>query len=217
VDAVNRRIVRVVGAVGLSAAVALCNAAAMGGSPLDGIKNGLSRIGSAFSPSDSAPTPNTPPEKDAVSLQTPATPGAELYVAIARLHEQAGRLPEAETHYRAALERAPNDLPALLGYARLKSVLGQHDAAVELDLAVQRLQDNHPGVASDHAQRARAIENRVENVYREALAELFRDPHDLDDVVRMLKLREVYRHLSNAADRGVEASNVITDIVVKMT
>jgi len=92
-----------------------------------------------------------------------------------------------------------------------------HDAAVELDLAVQRLEDNHPGVASDHAQRARAIENRVENVYREALAELFRDPHDLDDVVRMLKLREVYRHLSNAADRGVEASNVITDIVVKMT
>lgn len=32
----------------------------------------------------------------------------------------------------------------------------------------------------------------------------------------MLKLREIYRHLSNAADRGDEAANVITDIVVKM-
>jgi hypothetical protein len=33
----------------------------------------------------------------------------------------------------------------------------------------------------------------------------------------MLKLREVYRHLSNAADRGDEAANVIADIVVKLT
>jgi hypothetical protein len=31
----------------------------------------------------------------------------------------------------------------------------------------------------------------------------------------MIKLREVYRHLSNAADRGEEAANVIADIVVK--
>jgi len=91
------------------------------------------------------------------------------------------------------------------------------DGAMELHLAVQRLKDNHPTVASDHAQRAKAIENRVEVVYREALADLFRDPRDVDDVVRMLKLREVYRHLSNAADRGDEAANIITDIVVKMT
>ena len=28
--------------------------------------------------------------------------------------------------------------------------------------------------------------------------------------------REVYRHLSNAADRGDEAANVIADIVVKI-
>jgi uncharacterized protein Yka (UPF0111/DUF47 family) len=33
----------------------------------------------------------------------------------------------------------------------------------------------------------------------------------------MLKMREVYRHLSNAADRGDETANVIADIVVKMT
>jgi uncharacterized protein Yka (UPF0111/DUF47 family) len=31
----------------------------------------------------------------------------------------------------------------------------------------------------------------------------------------MLKLREIYRHLSNAADRGDSAANVIGDIVVK--
>lgn len=143
-DPVSRRIVRLVGAVWLSAVAVSSGGGAEAGSPVDGIKNGLSRIGSVFSPSASATTPNAPPEKDAVSLQTPATPGAELYVAIARLHEQAGRLPEAENHYRAALERAPNDLSALLGYARLKSVLGQHDAAVEL---YQRAAKAHPGEA----------------------------------------------------------------------
>jgi predicted phosphate transport protein (TIGR00153 family) len=99
--------------------------------------------------------------------------------------------------------------------ARIASLLD--DGAAEIHLAVQRLQDNHPAVANDHAQRAKANENRVEGVYREALADLFRDPRDVNDVVQMLKLREVYRHLSNAADRGDEAGNIITDIVVKMT
>jgi hypothetical protein len=33
----------------------------------------------------------------------------------------------------------------------------------------------------------------------------------------MLKEREVYRHLSNAADRGDEAANAVSDIVVKMS
>src|SRR5215208_6569403 len=90
------------------------------------------------------------------------------------------------------------------------------DAAYELYQAVQRLQ-KHPNVAIDHAQRAKALENRVEGVYREALADLFTGPEDLHHVVEMLKLREVYRHLSNAADRGDEAANIIADVVVKKT
>jgi predicted phosphate transport protein (TIGR00153 family) len=88
------------------------------------------------------------------------------------------------------------------------------DAAYELYQAVLRLQ-KHPNVAIDHAQRAKALENRVEAVYREALADLFSGPEDLHHVVEMLKLREVYRHLSNAADRGDEAANIIADVVVK--
>ena len=90
------------------------------------------------------------------------------------------------------------------------------DAAYEIYQAVLRLQ-NHPNVATDHAQRAKALENRVEAVYREALADLFSGPEDLHHVVEMLKLREVYRHLSNAADRGDEAANTIADVVVKKT
>ena len=72
-------------------------------------------------------------------------------------------------------------------------------------------------MATEHTQRAKALENRVEQVYREAIADLFSGPENLKHVVGMLKLREVYRHLSNAADRGDEAANVIADIVVKLT
>ncbi len=95
---------------------------------------------------------------------------------------------------------------------RMVSLL--HDAAAEVYRGVERL-GSHPNVANEHAVRAKALENRVEKVYREALAHLFATPQTLDDVMNILKLREIYRHLSNAADRGDEAANVIGDIVVK--
>jgi len=88
------------------------------------------------------------------------------------------------------------------------------DAAREIHRGVLCLED-HPRVANDHAVRAKALENRVESVYREGIANLFSLPRDVDHIVEMLKLREIYRHLSNAADRGDQAANVIGDIVVK--
>jgi len=97
---------------------------------------------------------------------------------------------------------------------RIVSLL--RDGANEVHLAMQRLKD-HPHVAADHAQRAKALENRVESVYREALADLFNGPAEVEHIVEALKLREIYRHLSNAADRGDEAANIISDVVVKMT
>ncbi len=97
---------------------------------------------------------------------------------------------------------------------RMASLL--RDASIELHLGMLRLSD-HPGVANEHAQRAKALENRVERVYREAIADLFHEPEDLNDIMEILKLREVYRHLSNAADRGDEAANHLSDIVVKLT
>jgi len=97
---------------------------------------------------------------------------------------------------------------------RMVSLL--REAAHEVHLATLRIKD-HPGVAAEHAQRAKTLENRVETVYREALADLFNGPAGPKRVIHILKMREVYRHLSNAADRGDEAANIISDIVVKMT
>jgi predicted phosphate transport protein (TIGR00153 family) len=88
------------------------------------------------------------------------------------------------------------------------------ESARELYEGIQHL-ESHPNVTIDHAARAKALENRLETVYREALADLFHVPIDVDHIVEMLKLREIYRHLSNAADRGDRAANVMGDIIVK--
>lgn len=97
---------------------------------------------------------------------------------------------------------------------RIASLL--KEAANELYLASSRLEENK-AVAGNHAQRAKALENRVEAVYRDAIADLFSGPEDVHEIMEMLKMREVYRHLSNAADRGDEAANVIANIVVKVS
>lgn len=93
-----------------------------------------------------------------------------------------------------------------------------YEAGVEIELAVERLQDGHGSVSSTHVQRAKSIENQVETVYREALADLFCGK-DVSNkrIIKMLKVREIYRHLSNAADREDVAANVIGDIVMKAT
>ena len=97
---------------------------------------------------------------------------------------------------------------------RMASIL--REAAEELHLAVGQIKA-HPNVALTHATRAKSLENRAESVYRIAVAELFQGPKTVDDLVQILKMREIYQHLSNAADRGDEAANIIGDIVVKMT
>ncbi len=86
--------------------------------------------------------------------------------------------------------------------------------AEELKLAMDRLPE-HPSVASMHAIRARAVDNTIEMLYAQALADLFRKPKDLDNLVTMMKLREVYRHLFHASQRIADAANVIEDIIVK--
>jgi predicted phosphate transport protein (TIGR00153 family) len=97
-----------------------------------------------------------------------------------------------------------------------KMVTILREAAEELHLGVLQLRER-PQVALAHATRAKKLENRAESLYREAINELFQEPKTVEDVMWMLKKREIYRHLSNAADLGDEAANIISDIVVKIT
>jgi len=78
--------------------------------------------------------------------------------------------------------------------------------------------------------KTRESERRVEDLYREVLELMFqgeeyrqlvegKEPPDvracLDYVVTRIKRREVYRHLSNAADRLAHAGEALRDISVK--
>ncbi len=90
------------------------------------------------------------------------------------------------------------------------------EAADELLLAMERLERN-PLVALEHSRRAKRRENQVEKLYRNAVTDLFRGPEDVHHVMMMLRTREVYRHLSNAADQADQAANVIGKVVMKMT
>ena len=87
-----------------------------------------------------------------------------------------------------------------------------YEASTDISAAV-RLMKSYSSAANEHLIRAKKTENLMEHIYREALVELFKNP----DVVTILKLREIYRHLSNAADRGDESANIIGDILVKTT
>jgi predicted phosphate transport protein (TIGR00153 family) len=87
-------------------------------------------------------------------------------------------------------------------------ILGK--AALEINDAVKIL-ETYPKIAMQHAVKAKSYENTMEKAYHTALADLFKEA----DTVYMLKMREIYRHLSNAADRSDEAANIICSIVMK--
>ena len=70
-----------------------------------------------------------------------------------------------------------------------------------------------PAAATADADAARKAERQVERIYRRALAELFQG----EDYINMFKRREIYRHLSNAADRMAHGANTLHDIVVKIS
>ncbi|CAG0979957.1 hypothetical protein RHDC4_01815 [Rhodocyclaceae bacterium] len=69
-----------------------------------------------------------------------------------------------------------------------------------------------PAAAAADADAARKAERKVEKLYRKALAELFQGT----DFIHMFKRREIYRHLTNSAERMAACANTLHDIVVKM-
>jgi uncharacterized protein Yka (UPF0111/DUF47 family) len=88
-----------------------------------------------------------------------------------------------------------------------------------------------PMEAEEFAALARKGERNTEKVYRVALAELFSAAEHVDAlrsrakgaeaaamlyVIEVFKRREIYRHLSNGADRLEHAASVLHDIVVQI-
>jgi len=93
--------------------------------------NPISGFSKLFQPSPPSAPQNTVSKDDPIALKNKAKAGPELFVAVARLYEQAGQFSEAEQQYTKALKQNPNYLPAILGYARLKEQLQQTDEALK--------------------------------------------------------------------------------------
>lgn len=105
------------------------------------------------------------------------------------------------------------------------------EGAYAVQRGYQKLAEN-PRLAEADAQAARKAERSSEKVYRRALGELFRaedyiaelENQEADTkatavgmVIEIFKRREIYRHLSNAADRLARAGEALHDIVVKIS
>ncbi|MBP7184838.1 MAG: DUF47 family protein [Saprospiraceae bacterium] len=86
----------------------------------------------------------------------------------------------------------------------------------ELLLAMKRL-SNNPRVAGEHALRIKGFEKEVEKIYRKALRDLFIEPVTNENLRSIFFRREVYRHLSNMADKAEVAANVFGIVVMKLT
>ena len=76
---------------------------------------------------------------------------------------------------------------------------------------LQRLKD--PKDMIEHCRNTSDIEHVVDDLYREAIRELF----ESDDAIKIIKLKDIYETMETASDRCVDVADVVEDIVLKYT
>jgi predicted phosphate transport protein (TIGR00153 family) len=108
-----------------------------------------------------------------------------------------------------AIELAIYKIGPPAGLGEMAKVLTE--GARHISAAVGELLD-HPGVAAEHAVRAKRSENRIDGLYHQAVGQLFDSDAEMNQI---LKAREIYRHLKNSADRIDRAADEISVIVIK--
>jgi uncharacterized protein Yka (UPF0111/DUF47 family) len=98
----------------------------------------------------------------------------------------------------------PDEYCKELAEIMLKHATGIYTAVTYLE--------NNKDMSSDEAVKIKKLENVANSLYHKALSELF----ESDDLKKILKTREIYRHLNNAVDKGDHAADVLLNIIVKM-
>ena len=76
---------------------------------------------------------------------------------------------------------------------------------------LRRIKD--PKEMIQHCRNTSDIEHVVDDLYREAIRELF----ESNDAIKIIKLKDIYETMETASDRCVDVSDVIEDIVLKYT
>jgi hypothetical protein len=87
-------------------------------------------------------------------------------------------------------------------------------ATKEVEYMISKLQRiKNPQDMINHCRNTSDIEHVVDDLYREAIKELF----ESDDAIKIIKLKDIYETMETASDRCVDVADVIEDIVLKYT
>jgi predicted phosphate transport protein (TIGR00153 family) len=88
------------------------------------------------------------------------------------------------------------------------------NATKEVEYMVSKLQRiKNPQDMIAHCRNTGVIEHKVDDLYREAIRELF----ETDDAIKIIKLKDIYETMETASDRCVDVADVVEDIVLKYT
>ena len=87
-------------------------------------------------------------------------------------------------------------------------------ATKEVEYMISKLRRiKNPQDMIDHCRNTSDIEHTVDDMYREAIKELFQT----NDAITIIKLKDIYETMETASDRCVDVADVIEDIVLKYT
>ncbi|MHA7734717.1 DUF47 domain-containing protein [Nitrosopumilus sp. S6] len=87
-------------------------------------------------------------------------------------------------------------------------------ATKEVQYMVSKLKRiKNPQDMIDHCRNTSVIEHKVDDMYRDAIRELF----ESNDAIHIIKLKDIYESIETASDRCVDVADVVEDIVLKYT
>ena len=87
-------------------------------------------------------------------------------------------------------------------------------ATNEVNYMVSKLRRiKNPQDMIDHCRNTSNIEHAVDDLYRDAIRELF----ESNDAIHIIKMKDIYESIETASDRCVDVADVVEDIVLKYT
>lgn len=177
--------------------------------PLSTVKDGFTKVGELLTFSE--PVKQAP---DPIALGTKARPSPQLYVAMARLSENANEMASAEEYYEKALKLDAKYLDALLGLGRLKDREGKWDEALAYYQKAVKFHPkdatawNHLGLCLARSNRLRDAQEALEKAIQIAPKES-RYRHNMATVcIQMGDLQTALRHLQAVHDEATASYNL---------
>ena len=83
---------------------------------------------------------------------------------------------------------------------------------IAIQKAVRELRNKDYAHVQEHCIEINRLENSIDRIFRDAIGSLFKD---YDDPKMIIKWKDLYEHLEDAADRCEDVANILESIVLK--